>query len=386
MADYDYKSLMNFKSFDDLRLTAFTRLKNMGSKITNLSVGGVFRTLLELAMQGCADLYSLLLEIVPKGYIKGATGKWLDMKAEDLMLSRKPKQKALGLVIFGRNVASCNALIQAGSIVKTNMTPNGEELRYFTTEDYICPDGVAEIAVPVISEFEGSKYNVGAGSICNVVTHVSGFDYVRNASDWLIQEGADDESDESLRMRCRLRWNEVSQGGTALAYKSMALSVTRVTAAEVDDEFPRGNGTVDIIILGTGGMPTSKLISEVQSVINERHILCSDVLVRGPLAHPITLSMTISLKPTSSMDSNHVRSLTMQCINAYFGQGIVDGIDRLGIGKDFIRLQVGFFLKNRIPDIHNIVFNSPSEDITIDPGEVATIESLTINVERANEE
>lgn len=381
----DYKDLINYKTFDELRLSAFDRLKTAASKITNLNIGGVFRTLLELAMQGLADLYTLLFDIVPKGYLMNATGKWLELKGEELGLFKKEDQKAEGYVIFGRSDASGNKMIPAGSIVKTDMTPSGEELRYFTTTDTICNSGILEVMVPVISEFTGVKYNVGEGIIKNIVTHVPGFDYVRNAASWLTKEGSDLEDDESFRQRCQLRWNELSYGGTKLAYESWAWAVPGVIDVLVSP-LARGDGTVDVIILSTSGLPTVELINSVQAIINERKPLCTNVLVKGPVAQTINISLTVDLKPDSVLDIDVVSSIVQQYVNAYFGQGVISGINRLGIGKDLILLQLAAILKNIYADIINVRFTLPAGDVVIESHKIAALGTLSITVTKVVEE
>lgn len=387
MNNIDWKSLINYKTFDELRQAAFQRWQSSGSKITNLNIGGVWRTLLELACQGLAALYDLLLSIVPKGFLKDASGDWLILKANERGLEQNLDQKAEGLVVFGRYDASGNAKIQAGSIVKTDVTPSGEELRYFTKADYVCPDGIAELAIPVIAEFTGAKYNVGQGAIKNMVTHVPGFDYVTNTSAWLTKEGADIETDESLKERCRLVWYELAVGDPAGKYKSWAKKVPGVIDVFVNDQHPRGPGTVDVVILSSSGMPTADLISQVQSYINARKQNCADVLVRAPLAELIDISLAVYLMPDSNLDLSYVETLASQYTNAYFGQGVVSGVSRLKISQDYIRLDLASKTKATNPqDIKNVVTILPADDVTIDDGKIAVLNNLTITVERATEE
>lgn len=387
MADIDWKSLIGAKSFDELRLAAFEQWQASGSKITNLNVGGVFRTLLELAIQGLAKLYELLLEVVPKGFLKYATGSWLDLKGEERNLPRKLDQKAEGLIIFGRYNATGNKVISAGIIVKTDMTANGEELRYFVKDTSVCLDGIAEIAVPCIAEFTGAKYNVGQGAIKNMVTHVSGFDYVTNAVNWLTTEGADIESDEAYIERCQLYWYELSIGEPALKYKSWAMKVIGVVDVIVLDQHPRGPGTIDIVILSTAGMPTTELISQVRTEISSKRPTCQDILYRGPLTQAIDLSILIELMPESTIDTDTMQSLAEQYSNAHFGNGTISGISRLKLSQDFVRLVLEMLIKNISPEnIKTVKVLTPVDDISIADGHLAVLQSLNISVERALEE
>lgn len=386
MDNIDWKSLIGYKTFDELRLTAFERWKSSGSRITNLNIGGFFRTLLELAIQGVADLFDLLLEVVPKGFLKYTSGIWLELKADERLLEKKAEQKAEGRVIFGRYNAAGNKVIPANSIIKTDVTPSGEELRYFVKESGVCPDGVTELAVPVIAEFAGAKYNVGQGAIKNMVNHVPGFDYVTNADSWLTTEGADVEDDDSLKERCRLRWAELAAGDPSMKYESWAMAIPGVVEVVVEDQHPRGPGTVNIIILSTSGTPTAELVNKVQTEINSKKLNCADVLVRGPLEYHFDVNMIIYLNPESSADPEYIQSQADFYTKAYFGEGIVPSVSRLKISQDFVQLDLASKIKNSNPAaIKNVKILFPEDDIAIPTGQIAKLQSLLITVERALE-
>jgi len=383
VANIDFGQLIGIQSFDNLCLQAFQRLQQKQSIVTNLNEGGVYRTALEIAMQGLADLYSLLPVVVQKGFLPYSTANWTDLRGNELGVQRKQDQKAQGNIIFGRNNPSGNQLIPSGTIVKTDMTVSGDELRYFITSDYIAPDGVAQQSVPIIAEFTGAKYNVGANTIKNIVTHCPGFDYIQNNANWLTVEGADLETDASYIQRTQLRWSALALGSPNLTYKSWALSVVGVSQAEVMDNFPRGNGTVDIVILGTGGLPTTDLITQVQNIINQNKLNCANVLVRAPLQNQINLVIDIRLNPESVLDFGTVNSTATQYVNAYFGQGTVSGVNCRKIGQDFILLQVGDLIKNIYQnDIKNVLFNQPNADVTINSDQTSALQSLAITAER----
>lgn len=383
----DFKSIIGYKTFDELRLTAFSRWQAAKTSITNLNVGGVFRTLIELACQGVADLHNLMLEVVPKGFLRYASGQWADLKAEERGIERKDDLKAEGLVIFGRSNAAGNKVIQAGTIVKTDLTSTGEELRFFVQTDSICLDGIAELAVPVIAEFTGVKYNVGQSAIKNMVTHVAGFDYVTNAADWLTKEGTDTEDDESLLERCRLRWYELAVGSPALAYASWAMAIPGVVDVNVADQHPRGPGTVDVIILSTSGLPTPELVAQVQEAINAKRPTSADVLVRAPLEAIIDIEILIELRPEATVDPATIQSQAENVVNAWFGAGTVSGVSQLVIAKDFIRLDLQSQIRAISPDaIKNVKMVTPADDVAVSTARIATLGSLNVTVERAAED
>lgn len=375
----DFKNLIGYKTFDDLRQSAFERLQAAGSKITNLNIGGVFRTLLELAMQGLADLFTLLLSVVPMGYVQYATGIWLDLKVAEIGLSRKLAGKTEGVITFGRNQTGNIVKIDAGTIVKTALNQSGQELRYFVMQDTYMPSDALEITVPVQAEFEGSQYNVGAGIITTIVTYIPGIDYINNSANWVTKEGSDEEDDESLRARYYLRWNELSTGSTAAAYESWAKSITGVTYAKVQDRFPRGPGTVDVIIAGAGGVPSPELIAMVAQYIETKKPACSDVLVKAPALRAVNFEIVLYALATTGDDATLLAEAE-RIVRALFTKDTGLNITPVGIGQSLYRAYLIALLMTDL--IVNVDILSPVDDIQIDTGELLVLGTINIRLER----
>lgn len=371
----DFKELIGYKDFPTLVQEAFQRLKSLGSLITNLNIGGVFRTLVELAMQGLADLHGLMLKVVPQGFVGYATGPWLDLHCEGVGIERHQASKAQGFVIFGRAQAGGNVRIPAGTIVKTDVSPSGEELRYFTTQDTILPEGVLEVAVPVRAEFEGARYNVGEGYIKHIVTYIPGIDYVRNAAGWITEEGRDTEEDDALRERYFLRWHELSKGATRYTYEAWAREVPGVVDVHISDQHPRGQGTVDVIISGPDGAPSQELINAVTAYIEERRPMNDNVLVKGPRLRVTDFVVTVY----TDGDPDTVKQAAEWRIGALFSE-IDDAIRPLRIGEGLPQARVVALMMG-IERVTNVLVSAP-QDITVDDDELITPGQISVTVLR----
>jgi uncharacterized phage protein gp47/JayE len=313
----DFRKLFDYKDFGALVEDALNKLKSYGTKITNQNVGGVWRTLTEAAMQGIADVYDLLIDMVPQGYAVYAEGQWLDLKCEDIGLHRHDATKTEGAVTFRRLNTSGSVVIPSGTVVKTEIAPSGDTLRYITTADGIMADGQTEIDVPVAAEFEGAQYNIGPGMITEIVTYVSGIDGVQNKEGWISKEGTDRESDDSLRERYFLKWSQIAVGDPAEKYVSWAKEVPGVVEVKVDDQLPRGQGTVDVIITGPEGIPSQALIDAVQSYIEPRKPNTANVLVKGPVTVYADITATICL-PSSYGDETEAYNNATAALYAMF--------------------------------------------------------------------
>ncbi len=354
------------------------------TKLTNFNVGSVARALVEILGSAIADLGDLTLACLKAGFLATTTGFWLDLKAKEFGVTRHPSEKTEGIVYFVRSVPRDeNITIPAGTIVSTLKDSEGKAYRYLTQDEVVLVAGTSEIAASIIAEIAGASFNVGPDSIKKTAVHIRGVDGVENRSDWITSEGTDAESDESLRKRAFLAWEELTQGSTERAYISWALSDSRVTSAFVNGHQPRGQGTVNIYILGAGGMPSPSLIVDVQAIIDENRPLCSDALVLAPDSMDVAIDLAIT--PKRYAVTAEIEAEVRKRIEAYFnpmGDPDYSWIEPLGVGQKVIFHQLVEIVMS-VDGVYDLRFSSPSQDIDIDTDELPVLDSLTISFESA---
>jgi len=354
------------------------------TKLTNFNVGSVIRTLVEILGAAIADLGDLALACLKAGFIATATGYWLDLKAKEFGVTRHPAKATEGVVYFCRTVPKNeNIVIPAGTIVSTLKDQEGKAYRFFTKEEVILATGTTEIEAAVVAEQPGAAHNVGPGSIQKTAVHIRGVDRVENRDEWITSEGTDEETDASLRARCFLAWEELTQGSTERAYISWALSDARVTSAFVNSQHPRGQGTVNVYILGAGGMPSQSLIDDVQAVIDENRPLCVDALVLAP--DEIEVDLDFAIVPRRWVPTTTIEAEVRKRLQAYFnpqGDPAYPWIEPLGVGKKVVFHQLVEIVMS-VDGVYDVRFVSPLADIEVDTDELPTIRTLAIRFEGA---
>lgn len=376
----DFDSIVETKTRDEIVEDVRRHLRDEDSPVTNWNPGGIIRTLTEMFAQGLADLYSSLTQIVKQGFVVHATGRWLDLHCEGLGITRFEARRTRGVVIFGREDGDGSVTIPAGTIVRTDASAVGQELRFFVDEPVVLPDGELEVAVPVRAEFEGAAYNVGTGAIRRLATHIAGIDYVTNRDGWIIVEGTNRESDDALRRRYLERWDDLAQGATKAGYAAWARSVAGVVDVAVDDRFPRGQGTVDVIITGPAGTPSQALIDEVQAYLETQKPITDNVLVRAPA--PVVIDVDVCLYlPALEGDLEAAKRRAATLIEAMFISNGTPGVLPWKIGETPYRAKIASVLMG-IEDVVNVAVDLPAEDVPLAPGELATLGTVTIRAER----
>lgn len=372
------------KSLDDIRSELFTRMEEVqddyiakGWLPAQLNLNkGIVRGLIELFAWGLWQLYQFLNYIFSQAVPLESSGDWLEVHASQVDLTRKPALKALGTVNFSRphgaNIES-NIRIPAGRIVRTRPDGEGIVYRYATLADAVLPQGADSIAVAVEAEEYGAKANAAQGQISELATPVQGIGSVSNAADWLTREGADAENDQSLQRRYVLAW-QAQAGITSAAYKAAALSVAGVVDVHVADQHPRGEGTVDVVVQGSAGLPTETLLAAVRVAVKDAIVINHDVLVKAP--SPVTVDVEFVVELLSG-DAEATRALATSWIKALFSGE--PQVPAFGIGKDVIRDRMASGIIT-LSGVKRIVWATPLADITIADGELAVLGQLTVSI------
>jgi len=369
------------KTHEEILKEAIEEALRLFPQITNYNVGGAFRTLLEIDARLHEALWTFLREvIVPNMFVVTARGKWLDLHAQTFGIVRKPARKTKGIVIFKR-AGEGNIKIPKGFIVKTKPTIFGESLKFRTLEEKLLPEGINEVRVLIEAEREGSVYNVAPYTITQ--TEIYAPVEVYNPENWIVEEGADEEDDESLRRRILLVWATKSLFIKDY-YRFHALSVEGVVDCYIDDQHPRGQGTIDVYIVGTNGIPTEDLIQKVQRVMNEIKTPASDVLVKSPTPRHVDLSIQIeTFKPA---DIQALETEARNRINALFvyDKRYENKIKfynerRFKIGSK-VQLSTIIDVLMDLTQVKNVVILQPSSDLELLPSELPVLGNLNLQI------
>lgn len=257
-----------------------------GFPLTNYKPGGVFYTLLRIALQPKIDLIRLARAMLNNMFVSHASGGWLELKGGDYALKRKEAIKASGVITLTRTVSYPAVRIAKGHVFKTGIDASGAELRYIATAPVILQNGQTSCTVPVEAELPGSIYNVPEGTITYSLTHIETVTGITNAEGWLTLEGADQEDLEAYRSRLLGVWADKAIVPIRQTYQNACEAVPGVLIARIVDTQPRGQGTIDVIITSTAGAATEALLAQVTAAI---------AAIKGPYDNvQVTSSVTVS--------------------------------------------------------------------------------------------
>lgn len=360
---------------EGLKKEQVDELQEKGFVVTNFNSGGIFNTILMIILQVRMELISLLRRMLNTLYVRHADGEWLGLLAADFSKERKSAVKTKGTLELRREKeADMSIVIPAGTVFKTDMDINGEELRFFSTERVVVHKKETLVMVPVEAEMEGSRYNIPPGQITRCMQHLEGIVSISNEKGWITTEGSDIEEWESLRDRTLGAWDLLATMPTAAKYKNICESIDGVLHVNVNQLHPRGQGTVDIIVTSTAGEATPELLQKVQEAADQIKAPDDDVLVKSAVTVYQDVVLQITLPRLVSDEGIEERAVKV--VTDYFRISHDRNLN------EFIHYDLLYAIKSSIPLIKNVKILVPEDDVILDRDKVAICGTITINIER----
>lgn len=365
--------LIPVPELEELKDETVAELEEAGFVITNFHSGGVWYTLLMIALRIKIELLQLSRTILNNMFVSHAKGTWLDLKAADYSKVRKAAQKTQGYVTITRAVGAEDGdavKISKGHIFKTIKDINGEELRFFALEAATLQKGAASVDVLVEAETAGSGYNVPQGQISRTLTYLGEVE-ISNGQDWITQEGSDTEEDDSLRTRCLRAWSELAMVPLADTYINVCEAISGVLYTTVNDQHPRGQGTVDVIITSEAGAASDDLLALCAAACEKIREPDTDVLVKSAEVVTRNISLTVTVPSSVSRDGIAERV-----------QAAITDLLKLRGRRDFNELthaDIIYKVKSEVSAIRNVTVTEPEVDLFLDrdqvilPGEISVV-------------
>jgi uncharacterized phage protein gp47/JayE len=373
MNEKELKEILPVPTLEEMSNQVENELEEDGFKIKNFRIGKIFKTLEMIFLKAVNELYQLLLKVIVMLFITDAEGFWLDVKAKEFGKERKLATKTEGFVAVSRTESDGKPKqVVKGTIFKTDMDKEGKELRFIASETVVMEMDELKVYVPVTAELPGTHYNLSQNMIKYSVQHISGIDTITNENDWMAKEGTDRESDSSLRRRCQNSWDELSTNITGPAYESVISGIDGVLVVLVDDEHPRGQGSIDIIVTGVAGLPTETLLQAVRDKVEEIKGPYDNVLVYGP--EPVYQDVDV----TVHIDNIYGDESKIQ-VEA---ESVIDNLFTVSdenSGSKLYRAKISHDLMN-IENVTNVVVNTPVEDVSLGIKKLIMPGNITVNV------
>lgn len=257
---------------EDTRLI-LERMKNKIPNDLNKDEGSFIHDALTGTAEEIGHSYSLLSEVLNKVFatkaLENGYSEELELRCSELGIYRKKGTKAKGMITF---IGNLGTIIPKGTVVQTSTGIKFITLKYsIITED--------SIDVAIEGGGIGRIYNVDSNMIKELENQIVGITMVSNKAP--IVGGTEEETDQELFNRYKLKLDTPSTSGNIGHYKQWALEVSGVGDVEIVPTWNEG-GTVKVIVLDSNKKtPSQDILSDVYNYIESCRPIGSVVSVVG---------------------------------------------------------------------------------------------------------
>lgn len=303
------------------------------------------------------------------GFADTTSGEYLDMRAGEYGLTRKPAIKATGKLKF---TGPDGTEIPAGTLASTG----GDAPVYFVTKTAVTIAG-GSVTADAEAQEAGADGNAGIGEITTMVGDLVGIVIVTN--DVNFTGGVDEESDESLLARYLERARRPATSGNANQYRQWALEVPGVSDAKV---YPiwAGPGTVKVVLLDDEKTaPDPSIVSAAQTYIDPT----KDGTGQGvaPIGAIATVVGADEVAINIDVDVDLAPGATLADVKAQFEAGVAAYLRTLAFVDPLVRItRIANVLLDLPPviDYRNLTLNGGNGNVPIPDGSVAVLGTVNV--------
>jgi len=255
--------------------------------------GSVLWDLLSPKASELAQAYMQMDNVINLGFASTTYGPYLERRAAEQGLTRKPATYATGYVAV---TAPPSTVIPQG----TRFATNAETPIYFlsTAEATI---GANPLQIEVQAEEAGISGNVNAGEITVVLGNLAGVATVTNVAEF--SGGFDEETDEELYGRYYDEVSRPTTSGNKYDYIKWAKSVPGISDAKVYPLWD-GPGTVKVVVADSEKRaPAKPILDAAIAYIAEQHPVGAEVTVESVTEVPINIDVKLTLRDGISLET-----------------------------------------------------------------------------------
>ncbi|WCK55438.1 baseplate J/gp47 family protein [Aneurinibacillus sp. Ricciae_BoGa-3] len=356
MPDFQFKT--EDEIIDDIRQD----LEDADTPVTDWTSGSSNRTFWQVAAALAAQQQYMLQRLLNLFFADSdeLIGSYLDRRVLERGITRKIGTQASGSLTLSRSTpAPFDILVPAGTVFSTV----DRSVTVETLQDATMVTGQQSVTVTVKATDIGADGNLAINTLLiQSGVAIMGVESIVVASPGL-SGGTDTETDDELRARFLETIQHPENGGSVSDYIRWAKEVSGVQAANCI-ELARGPGTTDVVILSANGLPSTDLITAVQNYVNTKKPTCADVLVRGPQAVVVDITLTYWTDSVSPLE-----------------QTITDAIQKyiatVGVGGT-VRVSQIYNIVMDIPEIKDMTLTAPIQNIVLTQDQIAELGNITL--------
>lgn len=307
--------LLTSLTSDNIRDTAYGILQALGFSTTSWRPGAISRTLIDLLSRVVAPFTNLQVQATSSGFLDYATGDWLTILAQQVYgVDRNLATFAPGFVTVNNSAGGVYSF-PAFSVRFINPTSG----KAFTNTAAFSVNALQTgVVVPIQAIEAGSASTSSPGTITQFETTYIGLS-VTNANAVV---GDDDETDDSVRLRCRAKLGALSPMGPQAVYDFVARTQSLnggvlVTKTNVQAESTTGD--VLITLANDSGALSGGDVAKVQNGFDLYAApQCIEPTAVSAVALSIDVVCTVWVYTSQNLNTSDIQASVASALTAYF--------------------------------------------------------------------
>lgn len=389
--EIDYEQVLKDSGMPTTKLAArqkFDELVEEEGLITNTSnMSPFWRLIKTIVTRPVLWLNEVLINtVLANMYLATASGTFLDVFGWGVNATRKPPTAAQGVIRFYKADIQQDVVIPAGTMIQTERI-NSKIYSVVVSNDTLIAAGAASGLVSVTAAEVGGAFNLAPGYYRILPQAVPGIERAQSEDNWLTVPGADKESDDDFRDRCRNQFNLVGNYHTDAVYRSMIAGVVGLSIDRIYflHDAPRGPGTANAYLLLDSGEISQPFINAVNDHITQQghHGHGDDMQCMALPESQHDLQVTVFVNNKQNLTDDELAGLESGCenlIRCAFRQNSTYNVLKAWPYSRYSFSNLGRELHKTFPLIESLRFSLT--DIVSDLS-VPRLNSLTVVIENA---
>lgn len=371
---------MTTQDFTTLVRNQVAAIQGAASRLVDLTVGSILRSIVEANASIALWLQGLILTLLAATRASTSTGTDLDTWMADYGVTRLPAVAASGNVTFSRFTTTSQVVVPVGGQVQTAdgtqtytvQIDTGNAAYSATLVGYVIAAGVGSVAVPVLADIAGAAGNAQAGQINTITQAMPGVDTVINPL--TLTNGSDAESDEDLRARFVefvASLSKATKNAVGYAITSLQTGVSYTLVENLTYAGATQLGFFYVVVDDGTGAPPSSFINAVVSAVDAVRPVTSTFSVYAPVI--VTANVALTVTVAAGYDAAATKAEVQAAIQAY--------INGLGLGHSlaYTRLaQVAYDASEGVTNVSGLTLNGSTSDVSATNKQVIKAGTVTV--------
>lgn len=350
------------RTADQVLASLLATLAAQGFPTTAWQSGSVPRTLLFVFSVAIAALYVLVGDIGAAALLDYATGQWLTLHAASRFdVPRAASTFATHTLTLSNATGAGPYTIAPGQLLM--QSSGGVRFRSTNTANVVVPLS-SSVSITVMAETAGTAGNATPAVIVSPANAGMSSTYGAIAT-----SGAEEESDASLRARCKAKWSTLGRGATLDAYVYLATTSSATTVTRAKAITGGGNGTVYVYVAQTSAAASGGQVATVQAYINVRKPFTDAVTVYPAQAIPVDVTATVTFE-SATYNTSTARAAIEAALHT--------ALDARPIGEDVDLGAIYAAIRGAAAGVLDVDISAPVGDTSIGDSQVSLAGTLSL--------